>query len=370
MSGRETVRVELGARSYDVIIGPGVLAEVAAHLSGQPGLTRVAVVSDDIVAPLHLAEVVSALPEAPLEVVIPAGEPHKRMATLEHMCEAFARGGLDRRSLVLALGGGVVGDLAGFAAAVYMRGIAFAQLPTTLLAQVDASVGGKTAVDLDGGKNLVGAFHQPAFVLADVTTLATLPARELAAGLAEVIKTGMIGDAELFELVESRAAALGADLPGSAASDPGLWTEIVRRSVAVKAGVVSRDEHEHGERALLNLGHTVGHAIEAEAGYGPVLHGEAVGLGLIAACRVGAVLEMTDPGLERRVIRVLAALGLPTDLDRWLPPARTGVLERTSADKKRAGKMLRYVVPGPLGSARTVDLSPVQLAENLRKYQS
>ena len=372
---RSVIRVELGARSYDVVVGADLFAEAAIRIAArQPRVTRVAIVSDDIVAPLYLARLAAALPEPALEVVIPAGEPHKRMATLERMCEAFAAGGLDRRSLVLALGGGVVGDLAGFAAAVYMRGIAFAQLPTTLLAQVDASVGGKTAVDLDAGKNLVGAFHQPSFVLADVTTLVSLPARERAAGLAEVVKTGLIGDATLFELCETHAAELtGAAGAGAAAAGPAaqpLWTQLVARSVAVKAGVVSRDEREDGERAYLNLGHTVGHAIEAAAGYGPILHGEAVGLGLIAACRVGARLGVSAPALEARVTAVLAALGLPTDLEPWLTPE---VLTRTGTDKKRAGATLRYVVPaapppgGPQVGCRTVDLTPAQLAENLRK---
>ncbi|MCC6994091.1 MAG: 3-dehydroquinate synthase [Deltaproteobacteria bacterium] len=369
---RRLIRVELGARSYDVVVGADLFAEAATRIAArQPRVTRVAIVSDDVVAPLYLARLAAALPEPAVPVVIPAGEPHKRMATLERMCEAFAAGGLDRRSLVLALGGGVVGDLAGFAAAVYMRGIAFAQLPTTLLAQVDASVGGKTAVDLDAGKNLVGAFHQPSFVLADVTTLASLPARERAAGLAEVVKTGLIGDATLFELCETRAGDLtgaGAAAPSPAAQP--LWTELVARAVAVKAGVVSRDEREDGERAYLNLGHTVGHAIEAAAGYGPILHGEAVGLGLIAACRVGARLGITGPALEARVTAVLAALGLPTDLEPWLTPE---VLARTGADKKRTGATLRYVVPAatpggsPLVGCRTVDLTPAQLAENLRK---
>jgi len=311
------------------------------------------------VGPLYAARL--GLADA-VQVVVPAGEAHKRLATLEGVCEALAHGGLDRRSIVVALGGGVVGDLAGFASAVYMRGIAFAQLPTTLLAQVDASVGGKTAVDLDAGKNLVGAFHQPAFVLADVDTLGSLPPRELAAGLAEVVKTGLVGDAALFELCEARAIDLArppADVPAD------LLTEIVRRSVTVKAGVVSRDELESGERALLNLGHTVGHAIEAAAGYGPVLHGEAVGLGLIAACRVGARLGITDAALEGRVTRLLHSLGLPTDLDPWLRP---DVLERTTTDKKRAGKSLRYIVPShALGASQAVDLTPAQLGENLRK---
>ncbi len=368
---RRVIRVELGTRSYDVVVGADLFAEAATRIAArQPRVTKVAIVSDDIVAPLYLARLAAALPEPAVPVVIPAGEPHKRMATLERMCEAFAAGGLDRRSLVLAMGGGVVGDLAGFAAAVYMRGIAFAQLPTTLLAQVDASVGGKTAVDLDAGKNLVGAFHQPSFVLADVTTLASLPARERAAGLAEVVKTGLIGDATLFELCETRAAELtGAATAASPVSQP-LWTDLVARAVAVKAGVVSRDEREDGERAYLNLGHTVGHAIEAAAGYGPILHGEAVGLGLIAACRVGARLGLTSPALEARVSAVLAGLGLPTDLTPWLTPE---VLARTGADKKRAGATLRYVVPSaspggdPLVGCRTVDLTPTQLAENLRK---
>jgi 3-dehydroquinate synthase len=357
----EPVEVALGTRSYRVHIGAGVLDEVGARVRETVGTpSRIAIISDTRVAALHLGRVQTALAAAGFAaadvVTIPPGEGEKRLATVERVCEALAAAGADRRSLVLALGGGVVGDLSGLVAALYMRGIAFAQLPTTLLAQVDASVGGKTAVDLGAGKNLVGAFHQPSFVSCDVRVLSTLPPREVRAGLAEVLKAGLIADPELFELLERRGGE------AAALTDPALTEALVRRAVAVKAGIVSRDERESGERALLNLGHTYGHAIEAAAGYGPVLHGEAVALGMVAACRVAERIGVTA-GLEARVSRALVGLGLAVDLEPWLRP---DVLAHTQVDKKRTGKALRFVLPEGLGRVRLHDLTVKDLAEYLR----
>ncbi len=368
MTAIETVRVELGERSYPVVIGAGLLAGAGARLAELlPTASRFAIVTDDHVESHHLPALRAGLADGGIgderivSITIRPGEREKRLQTVEQVADQLAAGRCDRGSVVLALGGGVVGDLAGFTAAMYMRGIAFVQLPTTLLAQVDASVGGKTAVDLTAGKNLVGAFHQPRLVLADVATLATLPRRELGAGLAEVVKAGIIGDPALVDLVEARAA------DALAAKDVELVIEIVRRAVAVKAGVVARDEREQGERAHLNLGHTLAHAIETSSGYGPILHGEAVALGMLAACRVGVRMGRTSPDLEPRLAGIFSALGLPIELEPWLGD---DVLGHVEVDKKRAGRTVRYVIPEAPGRVSTAPITPAELAEYLRNPKS
>jgi 3-dehydroquinate synthase len=266
---------------------------------------------------------------------LPAGETCKNLTALERTCDWLAQQGYDRGAALVAIGGGAASDHAGFAAAIYLRGIAYATCPTTLLAMVDASVGGKTAVDIAAGKNLVGAFHQPRAVVADLAFLESLPRREIAAGLAEVVKAGLIADAALFDRLEGQASVT---MPAVALAP------FVEAAVRVKVDVVAADEREKGRRAMLNFGHTVGHAIEAASGF-QLLHGEAVSLGMVAALAVGVVRGVTKPALLARATALLARLGLPVDVQRWLVP---DVLGRIEVDKKRVSDGVRFVlVPCP-----------------------
>jgi shikimate kinase/3-dehydroquinate synthase len=351
---RDPVAVALGARSYAVEVGAGRLSTLAptlARLGARAG--SVLLVTDDRVGPLAMPAVERALGDfaACPRVILPAGEAHKTIASIERIWDAALDARLDRKAILVALGGGVIGDVTGFAAATLLRGVRVVQLPTTLLAMVDASVGGKTAIDRPQGKNLIGAFHQPSAVIADLDLLATLPARELAAGLAEVVKMAIICDAPLFAWLEANAAAL-------VAREPEALRHAARAAIAHKARVVAEDEHETtGLRATLNFGHTVGHALEAHSGYA-LLHGEAVALGSIAALRVGAALGLGDPTLEPRVARLLAALGLPIDLDaRPLAEA----LPYAAQDKKRAGGAVGFIVAPRLGEARVVPIEVARL---------
>jgi 3-dehydroquinate synthase len=289
---------------YEVVVGPNALAELDRHL---PASRPCAIVSDRNVARLH-AERLGSLTERP-GIALPPGEESKSFAALEGLLDFLVGIGMDRHSQLVAFGGGVIGDLTGLAAALFMRGIPCVQVPTTLLSQVDSSVGGKTAVNLRGGKNLAGAFHQPSLVLADTALLATLPEDELASGLGEVVKTALIGDPGLLELLESEAGKI-------LARDAEVLSDVVARCVTVKAGVVARDPTESGERKSLNLGHTFAHGIEQAAGFGAVPHGIAVGVGLglaLEASRRTGLL--TDPELPGRVQVLLERLGLPTDLE-------------------------------------------------------
>jgi 3-dehydroquinate synthase len=324
---------------YEVLVGRGLLAETSqrsAHYSAR------ALLSDTNVAPLYAGAL--GLPEETRAHLVPPGESSKTLAELERTLEFLARTGLDRGSCLLLLGGGVVGDLGGLAAALYMRGIDFVGLPTTLLAQVDSSVGGKTAVNLAAGKNLAGVFRQPALVLADTGTLATLDAEEFRAGLGEVLKTALIAGPKLLaRLEETRAELL--------ARDPDLLAEIVAECVRTKAAIVARDPTEKGERAQLNLGHTFAHAIERTAGYGAVPHGIAVGTGLVLALRLAERLELArDPALRGRIEVLLGALGMPISLaalrtryHTQLPPAELARAMRH--DKKGHAGRPRFVVP-------------------------
>ena len=294
----QTVRVALGERAYPIHIGSGLLGRVdllLPHLAAN----RVAIVSNTTVAPIYLDRVAGPLDAAGVrvtKVLVPDGESHKDWATLNLVFDGLLRTRCDRQTTVIALGGGVIGDLAGFAAATFMRGMPFIQMPTTLLAQVDSSVGGKTGINHPLGKNMIGAFHQPQLVLADVATLDTLPPRELAAGLAEVIKHGLILDAAFFDWLEANMERL-------VARDPEALTHAIRRSVEIKAEIVARDERETGDRALLNFGHTFGHAIEAGLGFGTWLHGEAIGAGMVMAADLSRRLGHLR---ERDVDRVKA----------------------------------------------------------------
>lgn len=345
MTVRE-LQVELGERRYPIRIGRGLLddpAALAALVTGRHAL----VVTDANVAPHYLARVQAALSgKTTGTVVLPAGEQEKTLARFGDVMAALAALGASRDATVVALGGGVVGDLAGFAAACWMRGVRFVQLPTTLLAMVDSSVGGKTAVDLPQGKNLVGAFHQPAAVLADVASLDTLPPRELRAGLAEVVKYGAIGDAAFFGWLEEHAEAL-------LARDPDALAHAIATSCAHKAGIVARDETEQGERMLLNFGHTFGHAIETQQGYGGLLHGEAIAVGMVLAARLSADLGRAPWSDTARLAALLGRLELPVEL----PPGLSGdaLLARMRLDKKAVSGAVRLILWNGLGRAEVVN---------------
>ena len=336
------LQVALGERAYPILIGERLLADCAPLrelAAGRP----VAVVTDTNVAPLHAAALDAALADASqrLVVVLPAGEANKTWDSLNRIFDALLAARFDRDALVVALGGGVVGDMAGFAAAVYQRGVDFVQVPTTLLAMVDSSVGGKTAINHPLGKNMIGAFHQPRLVVADMATLGTLPARELSAGLAEVIKHGAIADAGYLSRIE-------ADMARLLAFDAAALADAVARSCEIKASVVERDEREAGLRALLNFGHTFGHAIEAGAGYGAWLHGEAVGTGMAMAADLSARLGLLAAADARRVREAALAARLPVVAPRW--PFERWV-ELMSVDKKAQRGTPRFVLLEAIGRA-------------------
>ncbi|TNJ35360.1 3-dehydroquinate synthase [Arenimonas terrae] len=349
MSTVRELQVELGARAYPIRIGRGLLDDGAGLAARVPG-RHALVVTDRNVAPHYLARVEAALAGKSFgKLVLPPGEQEKTLARFGDVMAALAALGASRDATVIALGGGVVGDLAGFAAACWMRGVGFVQLPTTLLAMVDSSVGGKTAVDLPQGKNLVGAFHQPSAVFADTATLDTLPGRELRAGLAEVVKYGAIADPVFFDWLEANAEAL-------LARDPEALAEAIAVSCAHKAGIVARDETEQGERMLLNFGHTFGHAIETEQGYGGLLHGEAVAVGMVLAARLSADLGRAPWSDTARLATLLERLELPVAL----PPGLSGdaLLARMKLDKKAVSGALRLILWSGLGRAEVASAVP------------
>jgi 3-dehydroquinate synthase len=355
----DTLNVELGTRSYPILIASGLLGRPQVfeqHLQARELL----IVSDTTVAPLYLGALSASLGKRrKVEVILPDGEAHKTLANASRVLDALVANRLARDCAVLALGGGVVGDLAGFAAACYQRGVDFVQLPTTLLAQVDSAVGGKTGVNHAGGKNLIGAFHQPVLVLSDTATLATLPPRELRAGLAEVIKYGLIADAALFDWLEAHLDEL-------LAGDPAALAHIIRRSCEIKAAVVARDEREQGERALLNLGHTFGHAIESASGYRQWLHGEAVGAGLVMAAAMSSACGLLDAADAERVRQLVLRAGLPGRIDAVTPAA---ALEHMKIDKKVLGGRLRLVLLRAIGEAVvTADFAPDALTRTLAAH--
>jgi 3-dehydroquinate synthase len=354
----QTVRVALGERSYPVHIGTGLIGRAELVL---PHLERrqVAVVSDANVAPLYLERFAQALRESGVEVVtlvLPAGEAQKRWDNVEKIVDALLDRRCGRDTTLVALGGGVIGDLTGFAAAVYQRGVPYVQVPTTLLAQVDSSVGGKTAINHLRGKNMVGAFHQPRLVLADMDTLASLPARELRAGLAEVIKHGFIRDAAFVAWLEAHIDDL-------LALDRAVLAHAVARSVEIKSEIVSRDERETGDRALLNFGHTFGHAIETGLGYGEWLHGEAVAAGMVMAAELSRRLGLIDAADAGRVGTLLERAGLPTAAPAL---ARGRFLELMGTDKKAKDGQLRFILLDRVGAASVhADVSRTALEETL-----
>ena len=339
----ESLRVALGSRTYPIHLGVGLIerAELyAPHLHGSAAL-----ITNDVVAPLYAARVRKALEAAGarvVDVVVADGERAKSWSTLERVFDRLLEGRLGRDTTLVALGGGVIGDLAGFAAATYQRGVAFVQVPTTLLAQVDSSVGGKTAINHPRGKNMVGAFHQPVVVVSDVSTLDTLPDRELRAGLAEVIKHGAALDAAFFAWLEAHIDEL-------LARERAALVHAVRRSCELKAAIVAEDERETGRRALLNLGHTFGHAIEAATGFGPWLHGEAVAAGMVLAAQLSARAGLLGRDDATRIGELVRRAGLPTR-----PPAIASARwhELMSVDKKSAGGRMRFVLLEGMGRAR------------------
>lgn len=342
MSAMRTLDVALGARAYPIHIGPGLLTESALWRPALRG-RHVLIVSNDTIAPLYLSRVVAGLHGLRhATLVLPDGEEYKTLDSGARIFAALAALGATRDATVIALGGGVVGDLAGFAAACWMRGIDFIQMPTTLLAMVDSSVGGKTGVNLPVGKNLVGAFHQPRAVIADTTALATLPAREYRAGLAEMVKIGAIGDARFFDWLEARADAL-------VAREEDDLVRAIAHSCAHKAGVVARDETEQGERALLNFGHSFGHALEAECGYGVLLHGEAVAIGMLQAAKLSAALGVAVAADTQRLQALLVRMGLPTAAPPQLDP--DALLARMALDKKNRDGRLRLILWRGIGHA-------------------
>ncbi|MFN4158317.1 MAG: 3-dehydroquinate synthase [Gemmobacter sp.] len=353
----DTVRVALGERSYDVVIGPGLLAEAGRHLAPMLTRPRVAVITDETVAALHLPALRAALEGQGIAVsalALPPGEATKGWPQFSRAVEWLLEERIERRDIVVALGGGVTGDLAGFAAAVLRRGVRFVQMPTTLLAQVDSSVGGKTGINTAQGKNLVGAFHQPALVLCDTALLDTLPARDLLAGYGEVVKYGLLGDAAFFDWLEGQG-------PRLAAGDPAARAHAVRRSVEMKAGIVARDETEEGERALLNLGHTFCHALEKATGYcDRLLHGEGVAIGCALAFDLSARLGLVSQEVPSRVRAHLVAMGMkarladiPGDL-----PAPEALLALMGQDKKVVDGRLRFVLARGIGAAFVADDAP------------
>ena len=342
-SSSERVHIPLGERSYDIHIGSGLLGDAAAFEAARAGSAAL-IVTNTTVGPLYAERLAAVLARRHAQVAqlqLPNGEEHKTWTSLNLIFDALLSGGFDRKTTLYALGGGVVGDMTGFAAACYMRGVPFVQVPTTLLAQVDSSVGGKTAINHPLGKNMIGAFHQPLAVVCDLDVLKTLPPRELSAGLAEVIKYGPIADMAFLDWIEANIDALRA-------CEPAALAHAVKRSCQIKADVVGQDEREAGLRAILNFGHTFGHAIEAGMGYGAWLHGEAVGAGMVMAANLSARLGMITWDDADRIERLVARAGLPTRGPAW---SAEEYLAHMRLDKKAESGQIRFVLLDAMGSA-------------------
>jgi 3-dehydroquinate synthase len=357
----ETVRVALGARSYDILIAPGLLAQAGALLAPFAPRRRAAILTDETVAALHGATLEAGLAAdgiAARMLAVPPGEGSKSMAVYERCVGWLLDQGVGRDDLVIAFGGGVIGDLAGFAAATVKRGVDFVQIPTTLLAQVDSSVGGKTGINAPQGKNLIGAFHQPKAVLADLDALDTLPGRELLSGYAEVVKYGLLGDSAFFAWLEANGPAIRA-------GDRAARAYAISRSCAMKAEIVARDEFETGDRALLNLGHTFGHALETATGYGDrLLHGEGVAIGMGLAFDLSMRLGLCPQEAPSRVRAHLRAMGMKAtlaDVDGPLPDA-DGLMALMAQDKKARDGRIAFVLADDIGRARVVRDAPPEAA--------
>jgi 3-dehydroquinate synthase len=346
----EKLRVELGDRGYDILIGPGLIARAGAEILPLMRRRQAVIITDETVARHHLAPLRASLAEQGISqhaIVLPPGEATKDLAHFGRLVDDILACGIERGTMLVALGGGVVGDIAGFAAATLLRGIEFVQIPTTLLAQVDSSVGGKTAINTAAGKNLLGAFYQPRLVLADTDTLATLPQRELRAGYAETVKYGLIRDTAFFEWLEAEGEAV-CDL------EPAAATRAILTSCRMKAAIVAADEREEGDRALLNFGHTFGHALEAETGFSDaLLHGEAVALGMVLAFDFAVRLGIATGQDSRRVRRHLAVAGLPTELSSiGLSGSAAGrLVAHMGKDKKVRDGRITLILPRRIGDA-------------------
>ena len=351
----QQVDVKLGKRAYPILVGPGLLAS-RELLAQHAGAAKILVVTDDVVGPLWLPRLEEGLAGRDYAVcVLPGGEQQKTLGNVAILIDALVGARINRDGAVLALGGGVIGDISGFAAASYQRGIAIVQLPTTLLAQVDSSVGGKTGVNHPGGKNLIGAFHQPAAVIADTDTLSTLPERQLRSGFTEIVKAALVADAAFFGWLEANGARV-------LAREPAALAEAIRRACEIKAAIVAADEREEGPRALLNLGHTFGHAIEAGAGYGDVLHGEAVAAGIVLAAELSARTGRIPGDEALRIRTMLAAAGLPVDPPRL---GRARMLELMAMDKKVKDGQVRLVLLDGIGRATVTADYPREALEAL-----
>jgi 3-dehydroquinate synthase len=347
---RDTVSVNLGNRSYDIHIGENLLQETGHNIAPLLNRPFIAIVTDENVARHHLKTLEASLAAAGIKsvaIILPSGEKTKSFAALADLCEKLLAAGVERRDRIIAFGGGVIGDLAGFAAAILRRGIDFIQIPTTLLAQVDSSVGGKTGINSAHGKNLIGAFLQPVKVLADTSLLATLPRRELAAGYAEVAKYGLLGDPSFFEWLETNAGLL-------MRGDTQARAHAINKSCSAKAAIVAEDETEQGVRALLNLGHTFGHALESATGYSNrLLHGEGISIGMVQAFRFSERLKHCNPGTADRVAKHLKSVGLPThmsDIEGPLPPIPDLVAIMRQDKKAQSGK-LTFILARSIGDA-------------------
>jgi 3-dehydroquinate synthase len=355
----QSLKVNLGERSYPICIGAGIL-ERAGEFLAQAGMGgKVAIVTNPVVAQLYLDTAHDALSRAGFKVapvLVPDGEEHKNLQSLSTIYDVLIAERFERKSCVLALGGGVIGDLAGLAAATYLRGVPYVQVPTTLLAQVDSSVGGKTGVDHAGGKNLIGAFYQPKLVLIDITVLRSLPKRELTAGLAEVIKYGIIEDPALFSMLEQGMEKI-------IGLNQEMLTRIIANSCAIKARVVEADEREDDYRAVLNFGHTIGHALEAATGYRQFLHGEAVGVGMVKAAVLSASQGFCDNATLERITALVQRAGLPVDI----PPAVSprSLIQAMEIDKKVADGKIKFIMCEGLGKTRFHWLAPDEVLRRL-----
>jgi 3-dehydroquinate synthase len=349
----ETLKVDLGERSYDIIFGDGILNRFGSFCRELALGNNVMIVTSAVIGSFYLEPVKKSLLDADYNVhvfVVPDGEEYKNIATLQNIYDALISAALDRGAFIVALGGGVVGDMSGFAAATYLRGIPFVQVPTTLLAQVDSSVGGKTGINLQKGKNLVGAFHQPKLVCIDVSTLDTLPEREYISGLAEVVKYGVVADADFFEYLSNNS-------PGLMARDKNCLLAVEKRSCAVKASIVVRDERESGLRAVLNYGHTIGHAIESLSGYKKYLHGEAVAIGMAYAARISETMGYSAKTDTERILHLLEVLRLPLELPCY---SLDNYMQAMLRDKKVKDGSITMVLNKGIGDFALVKISDLK----------
>jgi 3-dehydroquinate synthase len=355
----QSLKVNLGERSYPIYVGAGIL-ERAGEFLAQAGLRgKVAIVTNPMVAQLYLDAAHDSLSRAGFEVtpvLVPDGEEHKNLHSLGSLYDRFIAARLERKSCVFALGGGVIGDLAGLAAATYLRGIPYVQVPTTLLAQVDSSVGGKTGINHADGKNLIGAFYQPSLVVIDVTALQSLPHREFVAGLAEVIKYGIIEDPALFSMLEEGMEKI-------MGLHQEMLTRIIATSCAIKARIVAADEREDDYRAVLNFGHTIGHALEAATAYRQFLHGEAVGVGMVKAATLSAKQGFCDNAALKRITALVQRAGLPLEIPAGVSPQ--SLLEAMEIDKKVAGGKIKFVMCEGIGKSRFHWLAPDEVLRGL-----